>query len=36
MARTFFHGFFATIIFMAVVAVVLGVIFLFTSYLSSF
>jgi len=36
MARTFFHGFFATVIFIAVVGVVLGVIFLFTSYLSSF
>jgi hypothetical protein len=36
MARTFFHGFFATIIFIAIVAAVLGVIFLFTSYLSSF
>jgi hypothetical protein len=36
MARTFFHGFFATVLFIAVVAAVLGAIFLFTSYLSSF
>jgi len=34
MSRAFWSGFFTTIVFIAIVAAVLGVIFLFTSFLA--